>query len=34
MSQKQRKIFLAVMATLLALLIIVPTVASIFTGVF
>lgn len=32
MSQKQRKIMTAVLATLLALLIIVPTIASIFTG--
>ena len=32
MSQKQRKIFTAVLATLLALLIIVPTVVSIFSG--
>ena len=32
MSQKQRKIFTAVLATLLALLTIVPTVVSIFAG--
>ena len=32
MSQKQRKIFSAVLATLLALLIVIPTVASIIAG--
>ena len=32
MSPKQRKVFTAVLATLLALLIIVPTIASIFAG--
>ncbi len=32
MSQKQKKIFSAVLATLLALLIIIPTVASILAG--
>ena len=32
MSQKQRKIMTAVLATVLALLIIIPTVASIIAG--
>ena len=34
MSSKNRKIITMVLAVLLALLLIVPTVASIFTGVF